>query len=67
MFCNYLKGTVVNPKLSWVRPHPAYDGVEQRFVPAEPWQEISAGIAPGLVGRRDWRRHAGCILPFEST
>jgi len=67
MFCTYLKGTVVNPKLPWVGPHPVCDGVEQRFVPAELWQEISAGIAPALVGRRDWRKRAGCILPFEST
>lgn len=48
-FVNILKGTVVNPKLPWVHPHPVYDGAEQRFVPAELWQEISAGIAPVLV------------------
>lgn len=67
MFCKYFKGTVVNPKLPWVRPHPVYDGVEQRFVPAELWWENSTGITPVLVGRRDWRKRSGSILHFEST
>ncbi|KAF4799136.1 RNA binding protein fox-1 2 [Turdus rufiventris] len=42
-------GTVVNPKLPWVYPHPVYDGVEQRFAAAELRWENSTGIAPMLV------------------
>lgn len=67
IFCKYLKGMMVYPKLPWVRPHPAYDGVEQRFVTAKLWQEMSDGITPVLVSRRDWGKQVGWILPFEST